>query len=154
MTPEVLLLELENAALRRAMAGLVSAPSSPRPEGSFRISAAEMRALLLAKPGRIEAALLKLDSFQTADERDDGETKHRNGRGFSKKHYTAETKKMLAWIRSHANRNLSGRKLPFSLLTNGGGYPWAIKAKVLVMSYARQLAEIAEQEGNLDWLRF
>lgn len=121
-------------------------------EERFHVTTAEMRALILARPhGRVELALLKLDSLQTSDEKRNGETLHKNARGFSKKHYTARTKRMLSWIRSNSNNYKDGKRHSFSFLTNTGG-TWFLDAQVIVMSYCRQLAEIANEEGNCEWL--
>ncbi len=131
-------------------------PGRPRKDDP-RVTAAQMRALILKGPGRVEACLLLLWSYQTQDERQAGETTYRNGRGFSKAHVSA-AKTMVDWIKGHGNRvmrdPMTGVKLhtfPFSLLKNQSTTLWAVVGKQLVMHYARQLAEISNERGHLPW---
>jgi hypothetical protein len=127
-------------------------PKDP-PIRHFHTTGDQIRALILACPrGRVEAALLKLESLQTQGERYSGETLAKNGRGFSKKHYTSSTKTMIGWIKGSANRWEGGKHYRFSLLKNQGLKLWANDGLQIVMSYCRQLAEVSNEEGNLDWL--
>lgn len=119
----------------------------------FHTTTEQIRALILAHPrGRVEAALLKLESLQTQGERYSGETLAKNGRGFSKKHYTSSTRTMLGWIRGTANRWENGKHYRLSLLKNQGMKLWASDGLQIVMSYCKQLAEVSNEEGNLDWM--
>jgi hypothetical protein len=135
----------------------VKAPRGRPRKDSNRVTPREMRALILKAPGRVESCLLLLWSFQTQAEQMSGETVHCNGRGFSKAHVaTAAT--MIGWIQGHSNRALRDpvtnnviAKLPFSLLRNQSTKLWAVEGKELVMHYARQLAEIANETGKLPW---
>lgn len=160
---DLILAEIEKMAMQdelerlRKIVGEKTVPApiqmESMPANLTLITKDEMRALLLSKPGYVEAALLCLWSYQEQEERVVGGHWVKNGRGFSKKHI-GDARRMINWIESGYTRDeQTGQKYRFRLLTNSGGKPWAILAKQMVMSYAKQLAEIACERGNLDFLK-
>ena len=135
----------------------VSRPVSNQPvvvRRRFHTSKDQIIAMIQACPqGRVEACLLKLESLQTSSEQLYGKTLSKNGRGFSKMHYTGETKYMLRYIKDVRNNSfVGGKRYKFSLLKNQGTTAWALKGLAIALYYARQLAEVSNEEGGIDWM--
>jgi len=92
---------------------------------------AGIRELLSRSDRAVERAVLAIQEFQTEDEKRAGDTRWRNGVGWSGAH-ARSADYYCRWIRS--GKRLSGRYL--------------VKARKMTMHYAGQLAKIAYMKEN------